>query len=465
MASALSDKLSRLVKGMRGQARITESNVADMLREVRMALLEADVALPVVRDFVARVKEKALGQEVLGSLTPGQALVGIVNKELAATMGEGVSDLNLAAQPPAVILMAGLQGAGKTTTTAKLAKHLIEKRKKKVLTVSGDVYRPAAIEQLKTVTAQAGAEWFPSSPDQKPADIARAALDYARRHFVDVLLVDTAGRLAIDEALMAEIKELHTLLNPVETLFVVDAMQGQDAINTARAFKDALPLTGIILTKTDGDSRGGSALSVRAVTGVPIKFAGVSEKIDGLEVFDADRHAQRVLGMGDILALVEQVTANVDMASAQQLAAKVKSGESFDFNDFLSQIQQMKQMGGLSSLMDKLPAQMAAKAGAMDMDRVEKDVRRKEGIIQSMTPLERRKPDLVKASRKRRIAAGAGVQVQDVNRLFKEYEQMRDMMKKMKGGGLMKMMKRMGGMGGMGGLGGPGGFGGGMKGM
>ena len=465
MASALSDKLSRLVKGMRGQARITESNVADMLREVRMALLEADVALPVVRDFVARVKEKALGQEVLGSLTPGQALVGIVNKELAATMGEGVSDLNLAAQPPAVILMAGLQGAGKTTTTAKLAKHLIEKRKKKVLTVSGDVYRPAAIEQLKTVTAQAGAEWFPSSPDQKPADIARAALDYARRHFVDVLLVDTAGRLAIDEALMAEIKELHTVLNPVETLFVVDAMQGQDAINTARAFKEALPLTGIILTKTDGDSRGGSALSVRAVTGVPIKFAGVSEKIDGLEVFDADRHAQRVLGMGDILALVEQVTANVDMASAQQLAAKVKSGESFDFNDFLSQIQQMKQMGGLSSLMDKLPAQMAAKAGAMDMDRVEKDVRRKEGIIQSMTPLERRKPDLVKASRKRRIASGAGVQVQDVNRLFKEYEQMRDMMKKMKGGGLMKMMKRMGGMGGMGGLGGPGGFGGGMKGM
>ena len=465
MASALSDKLSRLVKSMRGQARITESNVADMLREVRMALLEADVALPVVRDFVARVKEKALGQEVLGSLTPGQALVGIVNKELAATMGEGVSDLNLAAQPPAVILMAGLQGAGKTTTTAKLAKHLIEKRKKKVLTVSGDVYRPAAIEQLKTVTAQAGAEWFPSSPDQKPADIARAALDYARRHFVDVLLVDTAGRLAIDEALMAEIKELHTVLNPVETLFVVDAMQGQDAINTARAFKDALSLTGIILTKTDGDSRGGSALSVRAVTGVPIKFAGVSEKIDGLEVFDADRHAQRVLGMGDILALVEQVTANVDMASAQQLAAKVKSGESFDFNDFLSQIQQMKQMGGLSSLMDKLPSQMAAKAGAMDMDRVEKDVRRKEGIIQSMTPLERRKPDLVKASRKRRIASGAGVQVQDVNRLFKEYEQMRDMMKKMKGGGLMKMMKRMGGMGGMGGLGGPGGFGGGIKGL
>jgi signal recognition particle subunit SRP54 len=446
MASALSEKLSRVVKTMRGQARITESNVADMLREVRLALLEADVALPVVRDFIARVKDQALGQEVLGSLTPGQALVGVVNKELAATMGEGESELNLAVQPPAVILMAGLQGAGKTTTTAKLAKLLIEKRKKKVLTVSGDVYRPAAIEQLKTVTAQAGAEWFPSSPDQKPVEIVRAALDYARRHFADVLLVDTAGRLAIDNLLMAEIKQLHAELNPVETLFVVDAMQGQDAIQTARAFKDALPLTGIVLTKTDGDARGGAALSVRTVTGVPIKFAGVSEKIDGLEVFDAQRHASRVLGMGDIVALVEQVTAQIDMASAQKLAAKVKSGDAFDFNDFLAQIQQMKQMGGLSGLLDRLPAQMAAKAGDLDVDRVERDVRRKAGIILSMTPLERRKPDLIKASRKRRIAAGAGVQVQDVNRLFKEYEQMRDMMKKMKSGGLVKMMKRMGGM-------------------
>ena len=449
MASALTDKLSRLVKEMRGQARITESNVADMLREVRMALLEADVALPVVRDFVARVKEKALGQEVMGSLQPGQVLVSIVNRELAATMGEGVSDINLAAQPPAVILMAGLQGAGKTTTTAKLAKHLIEKRKKKVLTVSGDVYRPAAIEQLKTVTAQAGAEWFPSTPDQKPLDIAHAALDYARKHYFDVLLVDTAGRLAIDEALMLEIRQLHTALNPVETLFVVDAMQGQDAINTARAFKEALPLTGIILTKTDGDSRGGAALSVRAVTGVPIKFAGTSEKIDGLEVFDAERHAGRILGMGDILALVEQVTAGVDMAAAQKLAAKVKSGAGFDLNDFLAQIQQMRQMGGLSSLMDKLPAQMAAKAGQMDMDKVERDVRRKEGIINSMTPLERRKPELIKATRKRRIAMGSGVQVQDVNRMLKEFEQMQEMMKKMKGSGMMKMMKRMGGMKGM----------------
>ena len=449
MASALTEKLSRLVKEIRGQARITESNVADMLREVRLALLEADVALPVVRDFIARVKEKALGQDVLGSLSPGQALVGIVSRELAATMGEGVADINLAAQPPAVILMAGLQGAGKTTTTAKLAKHLIEKRRKKVLTVSGDVYRPAAIEQLKTVTAQAGAEWFPSTPDQNPVAIGLAALDYARKHFFDVLLVDTAGRLAIDEALMQEIRELHSALNPVETLFVVDAMQGQDAVNTARAFKEALPLTGIILTKTDGDSRGGAALSVRQVTGAPIKFAGTSEKIDGLEVFDAERHAGRILGMGDILALVEQVTSGVDMAAAQKLAAKVKSGGGFDLNDFLAQIQQMKQMGGLSSLMDKMPAAIAAKAGQLDMGRAEKDIQRKQGIIHSMTPLERRKPELIKATRKRRIAAGAGVQVQEVNRMLKEFEQMQDMMKKLKGGGMMKMMKRMGGMKGM----------------
>ncbi len=461
MASALTDKLSLLVKQISGQARITESNVADMLREVRMALLEADVALPVVRDFVARVKEKALGQEVLGSLKPGQALVAIVNRELAATMGDGVAHINLAAQPPAVILMAGLQGAGKTTTTAKLAKHLIEKRKKKVLTVSGDVYRPAAIEQLKTVTAQAGAEWFPSSPDQKPLDIARAAIDYARKHFFDVLLVDTAGRLAIDEALMAEIKALHAELKPVETLFVVDAMQGQDAANTAKAFKDALPLTGIVLTKMDGDSRGGAALSVRQITGAPIKFAGTSEKIDGLEVFDAERHAGRILGMGDILALVEQVTAGVDMEAAQKLAAKVKSGSGFDLNDFLAQIQQMKQMGGLSSLMDKLPTQLAAKAGSMDLDKAEKDIARKQGIIHSMTPRERSKPELIKATRKRRIADGAGVQVQEVNRLLKEFEQMQDMMKKMSGGGMMKMMKRLGAMKGMGGLGGLGGMGGG----
>jgi signal recognition particle subunit SRP54 len=456
MASTLTDRLSQLVKTMRGQARITEDNVQTMLREVRMALLEADVALPVVRDFIARVKEKALGQAVVGSLNPGQALVGIVHKELTATMGAGVADLDLATQPPAVILMAGLQGAGKTTTTAKLAKHLIDKRKKKVLTVSADVYRPAAIEQLKTVTRQAGAEWFPSAPDQKPRDIAVAALDHARRHYFDVLLVDTAGRLAIDEVLMAEISELHAVLKPVETLFVVDAMQGQDAVNTARAFKEALPLTGVVLTKLDGDSRGGAALSVRQITGAPIKFAGVSEKIGGLEVFDAERHAGRVLGMGDIVALVEEVQKGVDLDAAQRLATKVKSGESFDLNDFLSQISQMKKMGGLSGLMDKLPSQLTAKAGQPDMDRAERDVRRMEGIIHSMTPLERRKPELLKATRKRRIAAGAGVQVQEVNRLLNQFEQMQGMMKKMKGGGLMKMMKRMGGLkgGGMGGFGG-----------
>ena len=458
MASTLSDRLSRLVKTMRGQARITDSNVADMLREVRMALLEADVALPVVRDFIARVKDKALGTEVVGSLNPGQALVGVVHKELAATMGDAgppgsasrpVADLNLATQPPAVILMAGLQGAGKTTTTAKLAKYLIEKRKKKVLTVSADVYRPAAIEQLKMVTRQAGAEWFPSTPDQTPHDIALAAIDHARRHYFDVLLVDTAGRLAIDEAMMAEIRDLHATLKPIETLFVVDAMQGQDAINTAKAFKEALPLTGIVLTKLDGDSRGGAALSVRAITGAPIKFAGVSEKIDGLEVFDAERHAGRVLGMGDIVALVEQVQAGVDMGAAQALAAKVKSGDAFDLDDFLMQISQMKKMGGLSGLMDKLPSAMTAKAGKVDLDKAERDVRRMEGIIRSMTPLERRKPELLKASRKRRVAAGAGVQVQEVNRLLNQFDQMQGMMKKMKGGGLMKMMKRMGGMKGM----------------
>ena len=458
MASTLTNRLSQLVKTMRGQARITEDNVQDMLREVRMALLEADVALPVVRDFIARVKEKALGAEVAGSLSPGQALVGIVNRELTATMAGndigGVSDINLAAQPPAVILMAGLQGAGKTTTTAKLAKHLIEKRKKKVLTVSADVYRPAAIEQLKLVTRQAGAEWFESSAADKPVDIALAALDHARRHYFDVLLVDTAGRLAIDEALMQEITALHAVLKPVETLFVVDAMQGQDAINTARAFKQALPLTGIVLTKMDGDSRGGAALSVRQITGAPIKFAGTSEKLDGLEVFDAQRHAGRVLGMGDIVALVEEVSKGVDMAAAQKLADKVKSGDAFDLNDFLSQISQMKKMGGLAGLMDKLPTQMTAKAGAVDMDRAERDVRRMEGIICSMTPLERRKPDLIKATRKRRIATGSGVQVQEVNRMLKQFEQMRDMMKKMKGGGMLKMMKRMGGMKGMGGMGG-----------
>lgn len=456
MATSLSDKFSHLVKRISGQARITESNVSDMLREIRVALLEADVALPVVRDFMARVKEKALGQEVLSSLKPGQVLVSLVQKELAATMGDGVSDLNLATQPPAVILMAGLQGAGKTTTTAKLAKYLIQKRKKKVLTVSADIHRPAAIEQLKTVTLQAGAEWFPSRSDQRPLDIAQAALDHAKRHYFDVLLIDTAGRLAIDEVLMTEIQELQSKLKPIETLFVVDAMLGQDAVQTAKAFHEALELTGIVLTKTDGDSRGGAALSVKQVTGVPIKFAGTSEKMDGLELFDAERHAGRILGMGDIVALVEQVTANVNVEAAQQLAEKFKSGNAFDLNDFLAQIQQMRSMGGLAELMDKLPAQLAAKAQGADLGKAEKDIARKQGIIHSMTPQERARPDLIKATRKRRIANGAGVQVQDVNRLLNEFSQMQDMMKKMRGGGLMKMMKRLGGMKGLGSGGFPG---------
>jgi signal recognition particle subunit SRP54 len=446
MLNNLTQRLSRVVKTLKGEARITESNIQDMLREVRLALLEADVALPVVREFTARVKEKALGQEVVGSLTPGQALVGVVQRELADLMGGDAVPINLATQPPAIVLMAGLQGAGKTTTTAKLARLLTERQKKKVLTVSCDVYRPAAIAQLQTVTAQAGAEFFPSSPDDKPLDIARHAVEFARSHHFDVLLVDTAGRLSVDEAMMREIKELHAALKPIETLFVVDAMQGQDAVNTARAFHDTLPLTGIVLTKLDGDARGGAALSVRQVTGAPIKFAGVSEKIDGLEPFDPRRMADRILGMGDILALVEQAQRQVDVDAAQQLAAKVKSGAQFDLNDFLMQLQQMNKMGGLQGMLDKLPAEMQAKAGQADMSRAERDMRRMQGIIHSMTPQERHKPDVIKATRKRRIAAGAGVQVQEVNRLLKQYEQMRDMMKKMKGGKMFKMMQRMGGM-------------------
>jgi signal recognition particle subunit SRP54 len=450
MLDNLSSRLSRIVKTMRGEARITDSNMQEMLREVRMALLEADVALPVVREFIAKVKEKALGQEVVGSLTPGQALVGVVHKELVAIMGGAAADINLNVQPPAIVLMAGLQGAGKTTTTGKLARWLVSRRKKKVLTVSCDVYRPAAIEQLKTVSAAAGAEFFASSPSDKPEAIALAALDYARKHFHDVLLVDTAGRLAIDEAMMREIAALHAALKPSETLFVVDAMQGQDAINTAKAFNDTLPLSGVVLTKLDGDSRGGAALSVRHITGAPLKFVGVSEKLDGLEPFDPERMAGRILGMGDVVALVEEVTKSVDVAAAQKLADKVKAGDTFTLDDFLLQLQQMNKMGGLAGLIDKLPGELAAKAGQADLTRAEKDVKRMQGIIHSMTPQERGKPELLKATRKRRIATGAGVQVQEVNRLLNQYEQMRDMMKKMKGGALFKMMKRMGGMPGMG---------------
>ncbi|MDP4910089.1 MAG: signal recognition particle protein [Burkholderiaceae bacterium] len=467
MLENLTQRLSRVVKTMRGEARLTETNTQDMLREVRLALLEADVSLPVVRDFVARVKEKALGEEVVGSLSPGQALVGVVHRELTALMGGDLgadaSELSLAMQPPAIILMAGLQGAGKTTTTGKLARWLAEGNhvqngrktgKKKVAVVSADVYRPAAIEQLKTVAEQVGVEWIASDISQKPEEIARNAVDYARRHHFDVLIVDTAGRLGIDEAMMREIRALHDFLNPIETLFVVDAMQGQDAVNTARAFGEALPLTGVVLTKLDGDARGGAALSVRHVTGKPLKFVGVSEKLDGLEPFHPERMAQRVLGMGDIVSLVEQAQKNIDVADAQKLAAKMKSGDKFDLNDFRDQLSQVKKMGDMGSLLEKLPAQFAQAAGQLQGGQAEKQLRRTEGILNSMTPLERAKPDLLKASRKRRIAAGAGVPVQEVNRMLNQFEQMQGMMKQMKKGGMAKMMRAMGGMKGLGKLGG-----------
>ena len=449
MLDNLTQRLARVMKTLKGEARLTESNISDALREVRMALLEADVALPVVKDFIAAVKEKAVGEEVIGSLTPGQALVGVVHREMAKLMGEAHQGLNLAAQPPAIILMAGLQGAGKTTTTGKLAKLLKETQKKKVLVVSCDVYRPAAIEQLKTVAAQAGVEFFPSSPSDKPEAIAAAAVDYAKRHYFDVLLVDTAGRLAIDAEMLDEIKRLHAALNPVETLFVVDAMLGQDAVNTARAFGEALPLTGVILTKLDGDARGGAALSVRHVTGKPIKFAGVGEKLSGLEAFHPERMASRVLGMGDILSLVEEAQKSVDEEQAKAFAQKLKSGKGFDLNDFKDQIGQMRKMGGMSAFMDKLPAQFAQAAGQLGGGAEDKMIRRVEGIINSMTPMERSKPELIKASRKRRIAAGAGVQVQEVNRLLNQFEQTQKMMKQFSKGGIAKLMRGMKGLKGM----------------
>ena len=453
MLDQLTDKLARVVKTMRGQARLTDENMQEMLREVRVALLEADVALPVVKDFVARVREKARGEDVVGSLTPGQALVGVVHRELAQLLGADLPpetrELDLATQPPAVILLAGLQGAGKTTSAAKLAKLLIETRRKKVLTVSTDVYRPAAIEQLKTVSAQAGAEFFPSAPSDKPTDIAARALDHAKRHFFDILIVDTAGRLAIDEVMMQEVAALHAQLRPIETLFVVDSMLGQDAVNTAKAFGERLPLTGVVLTKLDGDARGGAALSVRTITGRPIKFIGVAEKIGGLERFDPERMAGRVLGMGDIVALVEDVQKAVDVKSAEKFAKRMQAGERFDMNDFKEQLSQMRKMGGLSGLLDKLPAQLQQSAGKINDQDADRQVRRVEGIINSMTPAERGKPDLIKASRKRRIASGSGVPVQEVNRLLNQFEQMQSMMKQMRKGGLAKMMRGLGGMKGL----------------
>jgi signal recognition particle subunit SRP54 len=441
----LTERFSRVVKTLRGEARLTESNIQDALREVRIALLEADVALPVVKTFIDRVREKALGQDVIGSLTPGQAAVGVVHRELVALMGEKNDALDLATRPPAVILLAGLQGSGKTTTAGKLARWLKIEHKKKVLLASCDVYRPAAIEQLKTLAVQVEAEFFPSSVGEKPTDIATRALDHARKHYADVLIVDSAGRLAIDEAMMREIGELHAAVSPVETLFVVDAMQGQDAVNTAKAFADVLPLTGIILTKLDGDARGGAALSVREVTGKPVKFAGVGEKLNALEPFHPDRMASRILGMGDVLSLIEDVRKSVDLEEAEKLAKKVKSGKDFDLEDFKQQMAQMKKMGGLSALADKLPGnlgQLAQSAPGMD----DKAIRRLEGIINSMTPGERAKPEIIKASRKRRIAAGAGVTVQEVNRLLNQFEQTQKMMKMMAKGGLAKMMRNMKGM-------------------
>jgi len=424
-----------------------------------MALLEADVALPVVKQLIDTVREKALGQEVIGSLSPGQALIKVVNDELVAVMGDNAVPLNLATQPPAVILMAGLQGAGKTTTVGKLAKYLKEREKKKVMVVSCDVYRPAAIKQLQTVAAGVEATFFESQVDQKPVDIAKAALAAAKKQFVDVLLVDTAGRLAIDEEMMAEIKQLHSALTPIETLFVVDSMTGQDAANTAAAFGDALPLTGVVLTKTDGDARGGAALSVRVVTGKPIKFIGSGEKSDALETFHPDRIASRILGMGDVVSLVEEVTAKVDHDKAEKFAKKMQKGRAFDLNDLREQLEQMANMGGMAAMMDKLPGMAnipeAAKAQVNDKQFVHMIA-----LVNSMTPQERRFPAILKGSRKKRIAAGAGLQVQDVNKLLKQHQQMSRMMKKMKGGGMKKMMRGLQGKmpPGMGGMGGPGGM-------
>ena len=439
MLDNLTQRLGRAMKALRGEARLTENNIQDALREVRLALLEADVALPVVKQFITAVRDKAVGQEVLSSLSPGQALVGVVQRELAALMGGAAAPLNLATTPPAVILLAGLQGSGKTTTAAKLARRVRDDARKKVLLVSCDVYRPAAMDQLETLAKELGIDCFAATPDAQPLTIARAALDWARRHYHDVLIVDTAGRLSIDEAMMREIAELHAALNPVETLFIVDAMQGQDAVNTASAFGAALPLTGIVLTKLDGDARGGAALSVRQVTGAPIKFAGVSEKLSGLEVFHPDRMASRILGMGDVLSLVEEAHKQVDVEEAQKLARKVKSGRGFDLDDFKAQIGQMRKMGGMQGLLDKLPGELARAAQATQVD--ERAIGRLEAIINSMTPAERARPELLKASRKRRVATGAGVSVQEVNRLLAQFEQAQKMMKMVAKGGVQKMLR------------------------
>ena len=443
MFDTLTQRLSRVVKSLRGEARLTDANITEALREVRLALLEADVALPVVKDFIATVKAKAVGEEVVGSLTPGQALIGVVHRELAALMGTNAAPLDLATQPPAVLLLAGLQGAGKTTTAAKLAR-LLKLQKKKVLVVSVDVHRPAAILQLQTLAEQVGVDFFPSALGEKPVAIADAAIDWARKHYHDIVIIDSAGRLTIDEAMMHEIADVHAAAKPIETLFVVDAMQGQDAVNTARVFRDTLPLTGVILTKLDGDARGGAALSVRQVTGAPIKFVGVAEKIDGLEVFHPERMASRILGMGDVLSLIEDAHKTVDVAQAEKLAKKVRAGKGFDLEDFKVQIGQMRKMGGLAGMVDKLPAELARAAQSTSVD--ERRIARIEGIINAMTRVERMKPELLKASRKRRIAAGAGVSVQEVNQLLAQFEQTQKMMKMVARGGMQKMLRGMKGM-------------------
>lgn len=442
MFDSLSERLTQALRGLRGAGRITEDNIKDTLREVRMALLEADVALPVVRDFVEQIKQRAVGQEVASSLTPGQVLVKVVHDELVRLMGKAQEELNLRVRPPAVILMAGLQGSGKTTTVGKLARWLKESQGKKVLVVSADVYRPAAIQQLQTLANEVGVEFFPSESAQKPVDIARAAIDHARKQHSDVLIVDTAGRLHIDEQMMDEIQQLHQALEPAETLFVVDSMTGQDAANTAKAFGDALPLTGVVLTKTDGDARGGAALSVRQITGKPIKFLGVGEKSTALEPFHPDRIASRILGMGDVLSLVEEVQTKVDRQQAEKLAKKIGKGKGFDLADFRDQLRQLQSMGGVASLLDKMPG-MGQVPAAVKNQVNDKEFKRLEAIINSMTPHERRFPDLIKGSRKRRIAEGSGTQVQDVNRLLKQFTQMQKMMKKMSGGGMAKMMRSL----------------------
>ncbi len=444
MLENLTDRLQSIIKTIRGQARFTEQNISDAMREVRIALIEADVALVVVKDFIDRIKTKALGVEVLQSLSPGQAIIKIVQDELTALMGDQNVSLELNVTPPAIILMAGLQGSGKTTTSAKLAKLLIEK-KKKVLLASADIYRPAAIDQLKTLAKSLNIECFDSNPNQKPLKIASETIDYAKKHFFDVVIFDTAGRLGIDVEMMDEIKALHKKLNPIETLFVVDAMQGQDAVNTAKAFGDALPLTGIVLTKLDSDTRGGAALSVRQVTGKPIKYIGISEKINGLEPFHPERMSSRILGMGDIVSLVEDAQKTLDIKEAEKLAEKVKSGKNFDLEDFRNQIGQMKKMGGVSALMDKMPAQFTNAASKINSEDGDKSLRHIEAIISSMTPLERRKPELIKATRKKRIAMGSGVQVQDVNRVLNQFEEMQRMMKMFSKGGLGKLMRGMAG--------------------